>query len=72
MVGFMCGGHHASVGVAYHDWGKGGALVDDRSSDSGEVGGATPGVGNSNVWLGTITDGGPMVLMLGDEAAIKQ
>jgi hypothetical protein len=45
------------VGVAYHDGGMGGAFVDDRSSDGGEVGSATS-VGDSNVWLGKITDGG--------------
>jgi hypothetical protein len=30
--------------------------------DGGEVGGATS-VGDSNVWLGKITDEGPMVIM---------
>jgi hypothetical protein len=43
----MRGGHHAAVRVAYHDWSKGGVLVDDRSSDGGKVGGAT-GVGDSS------------------------
>ena len=47
----MHGGHHTYVGIAYCDWGTGGALVDDRSGDGGEVGGAT-GVSDSNVWLG--------------------
>jgi hypothetical protein len=51
--------HDGAVGVAYGNGGQGGALVDDRSGNGGEVGGAT-GVGDSNVWFlgGMSTEGG--------------
>jgi hypothetical protein len=43
--------HHTAIGVADGDGSNRSALVDDRSGDGGEMGGAT-GVGDSKVWLG--------------------
>jgi hypothetical protein len=69
----VSGGHHASVRIAKWDGSKGGSLVDDRSGDGGKVGGATSGVSSAIAMCDwDVLKGGPMALVLGDKAAIKQ